>query len=51
MPESVEDLDFTGEWAVTDKSATFFHECRDGVFMFTTEQILNIQQKEDRGQI
>ena len=34
MPESVEDLDFTGEWAVTDKSETF-HGCRDGVFMFT----------------
>ena len=35
MAESVEDLDFTGEWAVTDKSETFFHGCRDSVFMFT----------------
>ena len=45
MPVSVEDLDFTGEWAVTDKQETFFHGCRDGVFTFTTEQNLNIQQK------
>ena len=34
MPESVEDLGFTGEWAVTDKNETF-HGCRDGVFTFT----------------
>ena len=35
MAESVEDLDFTGEWAVTDKSETFLHGCRDGIFMVT----------------
>ena len=25
MPESVDDLDFSGEWAVTDKNETFYH--------------------------
>lgn len=37
MPQSVDDLDFSGEWTVTDKNETFYQGCRDGVFMFTTE--------------
>ena len=41
MPESVDDLDFSGEWAVTDKNETFYHGCRDGVFLFTTENNLD----------
>ena len=43
MSESVEDLDFTREWAMTDKNQTYFHGWRDSsVFIFTAEHNLHI---------